>query len=62
MHKPRDKVGDVIRLAKQFKELSDALGSKIKAAHHLPTFEQFLDAKEKVMLQEYKVVNDPTSV
>ena len=25
MHKPRDKVGDVIRLAKQFKELSDAL-------------------------------------
>ena len=38
--------------------MSDALGSKIKAANACMDFEQFLDREEKRQLQQYKKENE----
>ena len=60
--KPKDVVGETVLRAKQFREMSDALGSKIKAASHCPTFIQFLDVAEKQELEQYKKDNNPDGV
>ena len=51
-------VNDIVILAEQFKRMSDALGSKIKAANACKDFEQFLDREEKRQLQQYKRANE----
>ena len=55
--KPRDEVRDIVLLAEQFKNMSVALDSKIKAASHCPKFVQFLDVEEKQQLEEYNSEN-----
>ena len=42
-----------VALAEDFKRMSDALGSKIKAAYACKSFVQFLDKEEKRLLKEY---------
>ena len=51
-------VNDIVILAEQFKRMSDALSSKIKAANACKDFEQFLDREEKRQLQQYKRANE----
>ena len=51
-------VNDIVILAEQFKRMSDALGSKIKAAYACKDFEQFLDREEKSQLKQYKRANE----
>lgn len=51
-------VNDIVILAEQFKRMSDALGSKIKAANACKDFEQFLNREEKRQLQQYKRANE----
>ena len=51
-------VNNIVILAEQFKRMSDALGSKIKAANACKEFEQFLDREEKRQLQQYKRANE----
>ena len=51
-------VNNMVILAEQFKRMSDALGSKIKAANACMDFEQFLDREEKRQLQQYKKENE----
>ena len=46
-----------VQLAKQFKEMSTALDSKIQAAHQCPEFECFLVGVEKEELHEFKRAN-----
>ena len=54
LKEPReDKVSKTLRLAKQFKEMDQALYSKLVAANACPEFVQFLDPKEKMDLIEY---------
>lgn len=43
----------IVALAEDFKKLSDALGSKIKAAYACSEFVQFLDKNEKRELKRY---------
>ena len=40
-------VNNIVILAEQFKRMSDALGSKIKAANACKDFKQFIDWEEK---------------
>ena len=42
-----------VELATQFKSMSDALGSRIKAAYSVDKFRQFLDRDEKRELKSY---------
>ncbi len=42
------------RLSKAFKEVSDNLGSSIKAAHAYKEFERFLDPSELKELGQYR--------
>ena len=42
-----------VALAEDFKRMTDALGSKIKAAHACDAFVQFLDKKERKQLKYY---------
>ena len=51
-------VNDIVILAEQFKRMSDALGSKIKAGNACKDFEQFLNREEKRQLQQYKRANE----
>ena len=46
-------VAQKVELAEQMKRMSDALGSKIKAAYLCKEFEVLLDKKEKEELEEY---------
>jgi hypothetical protein len=43
-----------VELAEQFRRMSDALGSKVKAAYNCAEFVQFLDKSERVELKKYK--------
>ena len=52
--KPADAVSIIVRLAEQFKKVSVALGSNIKAANACGEFVQFLDANELDELEAYK--------
>ena len=51
-------VNNIVILAEQFKRMSDALGSQIKAANASKGFEQFLDREEQRQLQQYKKENE----
>ena len=51
-------VNDIVILAEQFKRMSGALGSKIKAANAYKEFKQFLHRVEKRQLQRYKRANE----
>ena len=51
-------VNNIVILAEQFKRMSDALGSKIKAGNACKDFEQFLNREEKRQLQQYKRANE----
>lgn len=42
-----------VALAEEFKRMSDALGSRIKAAYACKSFVQFLDKEEKRALKDY---------
>lgn len=50
-----------VELANQFKSMSDALGSRIKAAYSVDKFHQFLDRDEKRELKSYAAAQSADS-
>jgi len=50
----KNPVASIVQLSKQFKVISDNLGSKVNAANVCPVFEQFFDVEEIVELRELK--------
>ena len=50
-----------VELATQFKSMSDALGSRIKAAYSVTEFHQFLDRDEKRELKSYAAAQSANS-
>lgn len=48
------KTATTVVLAEQFRRMSDALGSTVKAAHNCEDFIRFLDKKEMKELKKYK--------
>ena len=62
MEPREDKVSKTLRLAEQFKAMTLALDSKVKAANACPEFVQFLDPQEKVDLLQYNQWVESASV
>ena len=63
LKEPReDNVSKTLRLAEQFKAMTLALDSKVKAANACPEFVQFLDPQEKADLIEYNKWVESASV
>ena len=56
-HMEEDDLSKAVCLAEQFKQMSVALDSKIKAAYTHKKFVQFLNSDEKVELEGYKERN-----
>ncbi len=52
--KTSSKAAMIVLLAEQFRRMSDALGSTVKAAYNCEDFVRFLDKKEMNELKKYK--------
>jgi hypothetical protein len=48
------KTANAVQLAEQFRMMSDALGSSVKAAYNCENFVWFLDKKERNEWRKYK--------
>jgi hypothetical protein len=48
------KTANTVLLAEQFRRMSNALGSSVKAAYSCEDFVRFLDKKERKELRKYK--------